>query len=154
VFGSHFIRSILLVLFSPVDLGWTEWRASLLICLLLLLWNVASLGQMGLYLLITLRWSSHQFQSKVLRNNIPLPGDSGPFYRYPFNYFHYREYNLNKKHLIIREKPLVHVWCDSNNMVEIWYEHITEFNKSWNMIRHFLRIGSMFSSFKNSPKHK
>jgi len=28
------------------------------------------------------------------------------------------------------------------------------FNKSWNMIRHFLRVGSMFLTFKNSPNHK
>jgi len=42
---------------------------------------------------------SNQFQSKVIRNNISLLGVSNPFYSYPFNNFHPREYNLNWKHI-------------------------------------------------------
>ena len=42
---------------------------------------------------------SNQFQSKVLRISVPLPGVSSPFYSYPFNNFHSREYNLNWKHV-------------------------------------------------------
>ena len=47
-----------------VDLSWIGWRVALLVCLLLVHLNNASLGQRGLYLLITLRRSSQWEHTK------------------------------------------------------------------------------------------
>jgi len=91
------------IMFSPVDLRLTGWASSASSISPLDALEQRSVKTEGALLVDhtpTIKSEraykiSNQFQSKVLRNSIPLPGVSSAFYSYPFINFYPREYNLN-----------------------------------------------------------